>query len=68
MELKVLSSRLENKAQADIIRTVKRVREKVSEIQVNIPDDINIFIQMTRQRQLKIDSILLLKMAILALH
>ena len=30
-------------AQADIIRTVKRVREKVSEIQVNIPDDINIF-------------------------
>ena len=29
--------------QADIIRTVKRVRERVSEIQENIPDDINIF-------------------------
>ena len=30
-------------AQADIIRTVKRVREKVSEFQNTIPDDINIF-------------------------
>jgi len=29
--------------QADIIRTVKRVRERVSKIQENIPDDINIF-------------------------
>ena len=29
--------------QADIIRTVKRVRERVSELQKNIPDDINIF-------------------------
>ncbi len=30
-------------AQADIIRTVKRVREKVSEFQNTIPGDINIF-------------------------
>ena len=29
--------------QADIIRTVKRVRERVGELQKNIPDDINIF-------------------------
>ena len=29
--------------QADIIRTVKRVRERVAELQKNIPDDINIF-------------------------
>ena len=29
--------------QADIIRTVKRVRERVSELQKNFPDDINIF-------------------------
>jgi len=29
--------------QADIIRTVKRVRERVAEFQKNIPDDINIF-------------------------
>ena len=29
--------------QADIIRTVKRVRERVDELQKNIPDDINIF-------------------------
>ena len=29
--------------QADIIRTVKRVRECVDELQKNIPDDINIF-------------------------
>ena len=29
--------------QADIIRTVKRVRERVAELKKNIPDDINIF-------------------------
>ena len=29
--------------QADIIRTVKRVRERVSELQVNYPDNIDIF-------------------------
>ena len=29
--------------QADIIRTVKRVRERVAELQKNIPEDINIF-------------------------
>ena len=29
--------------QADIIRTVKRVRARVEELQKNIPDDINIF-------------------------
>jgi len=29
--------------QADIIRTVKRIRERVAELQKNIPDDINIF-------------------------
>jgi len=29
--------------QADIIRTVKRVRERIAELQKNIPDDINIF-------------------------
>jgi len=29
--------------QADIIRTVKRIRERVAEFQKNIPDDINIF-------------------------
>ncbi len=29
--------------QADIIRTVKRVRKRVSELQENYPDDINIF-------------------------
>ena len=29
--------------QADIIRTVKRIRERVAEFQTNIPDDINIF-------------------------
>ena len=29
--------------QADIIRTVKRIRGRVAELQKNIPDDINIF-------------------------
>ncbi|MBT4653606.1 MAG: efflux RND transporter permease subunit, partial [Thiotrichales bacterium] len=29
--------------QADIIRTVKRVRDRVAELKKNIPDDINIF-------------------------
>ena len=35
--------KVRKQAQADIIRTVKRVRAKVSDIQVNVPDDINIF-------------------------
>ncbi len=35
--------KVKKQPQADIIRTVKRVRERVSEFQKNIPDDINIF-------------------------
>ncbi len=35
--------KVKKQPQADIIRTVKRVRGRVSEFQKNIPDDINIF-------------------------
>ena len=43
MEPRVLFLQIKKQDQADIIRTVKRVRERVSELQENYPDNIDIF-------------------------